>query len=289
MKKETILIFLLLLFISTCIETTEYELVIRLKDLSYRNQLYNLISHKKGIKLIPYLTDDLLLENLQYPSAKILSRYFQVDTEEHELEQLREYFFKQPFIDAAFIKPAPEDPVIKTTVFKQELTPIEKKLLNQQTPLFESRQIYLTKAPAGINVDAVKHIKGSDGKGIVVYDVEQGWDFKHEDLQLNPGKVVVGPVLNQYDHGCAVHGEICGNKNSFGIVGIAPQSTMHGKTYFSFNLYIIGASWRDPDSKHPRVGPTLTKTAALMQKGEIMLLEMHAIGPRNKYINMEWW
>lgn len=52
---------------------------------------------------------------------------------------------------------------------------------------------------------------------------------------------------------------------------------------------IYGCSFRESGSQHPRVGPTISKCAKFAKPGDILLLEMHAIGPSGKFIAMNWW
>jgi len=129
-----------------------------------------------------------------------------------------------------------------------------------------------------VNCEAVQNVPGADGKNVTVFDVEQGFNFEHEDLIQHEGKLLVGRnTPSSYNHGQAVCGIISGYNNSFGIKGI------------SHNTKINGCSFQGSGSNHPRVGPTIMSCIQFQKPGDIMLYEMHAIGPGGKFIAMDWW
>jgi subtilisin family serine protease len=65
---------------------------------------------------------------------------------------------------------------------------------------------------------------GGYGEGIGFLDIEQGWDFKHEDFKnsiINPNPLY-GQNCAYFGHGTSVLGEVLAGVNQVGGVGIAP-------------------------------------------------------------------
>jgi subtilisin family serine protease len=115
---------------------------------------------------------------------------------------------------------------------------------------------------------------------VTVVDVEGGWDFDHEDLVAHNGRVIHGhqaPMTAWTDHGSAVLGEIAGAFNGFGVTGIASQAR------------IFGASIYDERGQQTSVAAAILAAANFLKRGDIILIELHRIGPRGNYIAMEWW
>jgi len=114
---------------------------------------------------------------------------------------------------------------------------------------------------------------------MTVFDIEQGFNFQHEDLIQHNGSVIIGtPVESSANHGVAVCGIISGYKNNFGITGITPKAKINGCSFHNSG-----------SPGHPRVGVTISRCSQLAKVGDILLLEMHAIGPNGKFIAMCFW
>lgn len=185
---------------------------------------------------------------------------------------------KSELIEDAYIEP----PAVPASF--DELVSIEiEEEAPLATPDFSDLQGYLKKAPGGI--DAFHSWTHSGGKGdkVQVIDIEGAWNFSHEDLLQNQGGVVGGSATNNIaweNHGTAVHGEIGGDQNQFGIVGIAPDSKFSAVSIFGQGNSTSKA----------------IKTAAdKLNAGDIILIELHRPGPKANgngqfgYIAIEWW
>ena len=92
------------------------------------------------------------------------------------------------------------------------------------TPDFANLQKYLNPATDGVDAKYAWAQAGGRGQGIKVIDIEGAWNFSHEDLLLNQGGVVGGTPTGSLlwlNHGTAVQGEISGDRNGRGVLGIA--------------------------------------------------------------------
>jgi hypothetical protein len=136
-----------------------------------------------------------------------------------------------------------------------------------------SLQIYLGPAPAGVGAMAAWNTSGANGSGMQVTDVEQNWNFNHEDLQTNKRSVLTGTPSGGKDHGTAVIGIIGGDQNAFGITGIAFAAS-------------IGAA---AITTGITVATTIDDAAATLTKGDVLLIEWEVPGPRGNSIPIEWW
>jgi hypothetical protein len=140
------------------------------------------------------------------------------------------------------------------------------------TPDFTSLQGYLNAAPTGIDARYAWTLPGGRGSGVRIIDCEWGWRFGHEDLIQNQGGVLAGSNSPSDDHGTAVLGEISGDRNAFGISGIADQA------------------WVGAVSFSTLATPTAIKAAAdRLGPGDIILLEIHRVGPQGRWLPIEWW
>lgn len=150
------------------------------------------------------------------------------------------------------------------------------------TPDFTSRQGYLDPAPSGVSARAAWALAGGDGAGVGVVDIEGAWRFTHEDLRENKGGVIGGePSRGRMwrDHGTAVIGVVGGDRNDFGVTGIAPAAKVSAVSVFG-GTGSAGA---------------IALAAQRSQPGDVILIELHRPGPRARgsgqegYIAIEWW
>ena len=207
-----------------------------------------------------------------------LSNYYYIDAPEERLDELAESLIQLDVVEAAYVKPPGEPPVVKkgeVEVFndmqpKEESPPVT-------TPDFTSNQIYLNAAPAGIDARYAWTKGGGRGAGVKIIDCEWGWRFTHEDLLQNQMGVVVGSSSSDDNHGTAVLGEISGDRNSSGVIGICSDAT-------------VGAA------RFGNSAQTIRQAADKLQRGDIILLEIHRAGPQSSggsgqfgYIAIEWW
>jgi hypothetical protein len=206
-----------------------------------------------------------------------LSVYYNVEAPDGELDGLAQSLMKADQVEAAYVKPPGELPLMLNDMLPQadEAPAI--------TPNFVARQIYLNAAPAGIDAQFAWTQPGGSGAGVRIIDCEWAWRYTHEDLTRNQGGIVAGTQVNDLsarNHGTAVIGEFGGDRNTFGITGICPDAIVSSS---SFSLPTASAIRQAAD----KLGP-----------GDIMLLEIHRPGPRYNfqgrtdqagYIAIEWW
>lgn len=217
--------------------------------------------------------------------APSLAVYYHVDAPDEKLDNLAEKLRTQSVVEAAYVKP-PAELALATLV-----EPIQERIgINEMqpapqeapvtTPDFTGRQDYLGPAPTGIDALYAWTLPGGGGAGVRIIDCEWSWNFTHEDLLQNQGGVVVGAGAGDDNHGTAVQGEIAGDRNAFGVTGIAPDA------FFS------AAAFSLPTAQ------VIRSAADRLGEGDIILLEIHRAGPRfnfqgradqRGYIAIEWW
>lgn len=228
-------------------------------------------------------------ERLKYKAASLapetgievldLSIYYRVKAPDEKLDELAERFLQLDVIEAAYVKPLGEPPIVPddpSRGLNDMLPSMEEPPV--VTPDFTNRQSYLNPAPVGIDAHYAWNLPGGKGKGIKIIDCEWGWNFTQEDLLQNQMGVVVGTSSPSDNHGTAVLGIISGDHNTFGISGICPEA-------------IVGAaSFVGKSSAH-----TIVEAANKLGPGDILLLEIHRRGPngggggQQGYIAIEWW
>ena len=220
--------------------------------------------------------------------------FYHVEAPADALEALAETLNDLDTVEAAYVKPPADLPVeVAEMPEVDEAEDVELAPLNDMapaedeppmaTPNFTARQGYLNAAPGGIDARYAWTQRGGRGAGIRVIDLEWGWRFNHEDLRQNQMGVLAGTnssALRSENHGTAVIGEISGDLNRFGIVGIAPDARI-GAVAFSM-----------PTARAIRLA------ADRLRPGDILLLEIHRAGPRlnfqaradqRGYVAIEWW
>jgi subtilisin family serine protease len=143
------------------------------------------------------------------------------------------------------------------------------------TPSYEKYQGYLGPAPQGIDAPSMwgHEIRG---KGVWFADVEGGWNAKHEDLPGDRITHVFGERIEERtwrQHGTAVLGEVVGRDNGKGVVGIAPDVER------VFTSSIGGTD----------VADALDAAAEQLRAGDVMLIELQGVGPRGRYLPVEFW
>ncbi len=220
-----------------------------------------------------------------------LSLFYKVDAPEDKLEALAEKLAACSTVEAAYVKP----PAVPSQASVETVTEDTQEFINRMSSLeteaapattdFTPRQTYLGPAPAGIDAQYAATLRGGRGAGIGVIDIEGAWRFTHEDLRVNQGGVVGGTQstnIGWRNHGTAVIGVISGDRNNYGVTGIAPDARIRGISIFG-GMGSAGA---------------IRRAAQVSRKGDIILLELHRPGPRfnfqarddqRGYIAIEWW
>ncbi|MEK6333299.1 MAG: S8 family serine peptidase [Acidobacteriota bacterium] len=211
-----------------------------------------------------------------------MTSYYRVVADDDKLDQLASKLLENDVVEAAYVKPPMEPPVI----FEDAVLPPNPQEAPPVTPNFNARQIYLDAAPAGIDARFAATVNGGKGQGVRIIDIEGAWRFSHEDLVQNQGGVVGGTQsgdIGWRNHGTAVTGEFGGDDNAFGITGICPLANVRA-------ISIFGAGQGSAKA--------ITDAANALSAGDIILIELHAPGPhfnfqtvsgQRGYIAMEFW
>lgn len=238
-----------------------------------------------------------------------MARYYSVRSSDSDADALVDELRLSDAVETAYVKPATELPIAPaqdTTGSSRRPSIIStlgrpgvdgrgsisfdgavQSVPTVQTPSipnFRSRQQYLDDAPAGVAADYGWSFPGGKGEDVKVIDIEGDWHFSHVDLRTNGGGLLGGSLFNEVgwrNHGTAVMGEIGGDENNFGVVGISPNATLSAVSHRS-----LGSA------------RAIQLAAGLLRAGDVLLLEMHRAGPRHQfqerndqrgYIAVEWW
>jgi hypothetical protein len=205
-----------------------------------------------------------------------------------DLAGLAERILAEDPVAGAYVRPPPEPPIAPDLADAHIPGAARGAVAPATTPDFTARQIYEDASPAGIDARWAWTRPGGGGAGVRVIDVEGAWRFTHEDLLLNQGGVIGGTEIANIiwrNHGTAVAGVLSGDRNAFGITGIAPDA----------NIRAISILF--PGSGQIPARAIFFATLAL-SAGDIILVELHNPGPRYGfaerpdqlgYIAMEWW
>lgn len=168
----------------------------------------------------------------------------------------------------AFEAPRPELPFVPGSTTATGSCPI-------RTPSYDELQGYLRRAPGGIDAPAAWAKPGGRGDAVWFADIEGAWNTGHEDL---PGDRVhaIGPPVRGRDwemHGTAVLGEVVSRDNELGMYGIAPNVA---RVVTSSIAQVAAAA-------------AIDLAQAQLRAGDVLLIELHSIGPRYRYLPMEFW
>jgi hypothetical protein len=107
-----------------------------------------------------------------------------------------------------------------------ELRPLLAQPSRQPVGNLQPQQGYL--GPDGMDVlEAWQSVPGSDGRGVVVIDVERSWNLKHDDFpQPILGSGTLSASLDDRHHGTAVLGILGAMNDGKGIVGVSYGATL---------------------------------------------------------------
>ena len=222
-----------------------------------------------GVKSVPRLVKSIDLDTLfelersavgkPLAPQNSLADYWAIDVA-HRDEDLRDI--------VAAVKAMPEvaDAYLDVQIVPATVNPTGN-------PLFTT-QGYLMAAPQGIDAQWAWGQAGGDGAGVVLADVEEGWNVTHEDLASANPTLIAGvnrtPALPSpsdanfagWNHGTSALGIIAARDNTAGIVGIAP------------NLAAIrlASVWNGSSTGH--VVDALAVTMTSLSPGDIVMLEL---------------
>ncbi len=171
-------------------------------------------------------------------------------------------------------------------VFKNDVISERLSLSPSSTQNLQMKQGYLNPAPTGINANYAWNLPGGLGDGVTIIDIENGWNFDHEDLIDKQIGVISG--INQIcDHGTAVLGIYSGDDNNTGVKGIVPNA-----------LAGVASTIYDWAEKKWNAADVIYTAVNRLHPGDVILLEMHAPGPNSTdatdeeqkgYIAVEYW
>ncbi|MDX1979434.1 MAG: S8 family serine peptidase [Bryobacteraceae bacterium] len=131
--------------------------------------------------------------------------------------------------------------------------------------IWNASQAYLDAAPSGIDARyAWQH--GLSGEGAAYVDLEQGWNFHHEDLRDAGIALLSGLNYRFVWHGTRVLGAISMVDNNKGGVGIAPSAVARAMSLWK-TASVYDVPW------------AILHAAAAMAPGDILLLEAQEIDP----------
>lgn len=179
------------------------------------------------------------------PRAKLadLSLYLQIDT--LDPEQLIAELRRDPRIEAAYLAPEPVPPPF-------DIPP--------ETPSFVADQHYLGPGPYGFGFDIRDRWEQADGTGLMVADVEYGFDPEHEAFN-SLDVLELGYDAGLYQaHGNGVLGMLAPPDAGYGVVGMIPGAA-----------FAISYPFSAPDLYN--VPDAINRAAAEMLPGDVLLIE----------------
>jgi PKD domain/Subtilase family len=190
-----------------------------------------------------------------------LANYYQIElTDPAECEKLCNELNALDYIEIAY----PEPRAYLATLSDFETGEAPKTTQSSSlttsvsaTPSFQDDQDYLEPAPDGVDAYYAGEFADGDGSGMIIVDIENGWNITHEELVNNLPIIATAGNSSDNDHGTAVMGEILAADDGFGVRGIVPA-----------------AQWG-----HASLGSMLT-AAQSMNPGDVFLIELHTPGPR---------
>jgi len=138
------------------------------------------------------------------------------------------------------------------------------------------KQGYLGAAPLGCGAEDVCNIPGGEGQGVKLVDVEEAWDFQHEEIRALGVELVSGVngEVNE-GHGTAVLGIVAARRNGIGIVGIAPCLDFVG----------VSSIWETKD--HLNIPRALVGGLEGLRPGDVLLLEIEQSESYTSFLPIE--
>lgn len=182
-----------------------------------------------------------------------------------EAEKLVNLLNRLEIVEIAYAEPVPE--------VAEDVDP--------PTPNYEPNQYYLFSAPGGVDAVYANSLPGGNGSGVKIIDIEYDWTENHEDLESAIGGTIT-PEGNVYGkHGTAVIGEMIAGDNGYGVTGICPGAEIGMISVSSLS-----------------VAQAVLLAVENLEPGDLILIELHAPGPRYNYqvredqlgyVCMEFW
>jgi len=194
--------------------------------------------------------------------APDLNLYFRVQVQSGtSLEEVERALREMPEVDKVF-----RVPMLFLPVAPDYLNPTNGAGAWQQ---------YVDAAPEGVDA-RYAWSNGLNGAGIKVCDIEYDWNENHVDLP-----VVVDVMTNHSsagfgdNHGTAVMGEMAGLNDGVGVRGIADGASFYFAGVYSGGRYSMANA--------------LLAVLAVLDPGDVVLLELQMTGPAGEYVPVEWY
>ena len=197
-----------------------------------------------------------------------------------EAKKLLQELYAKSDVEFAFFSPKVRDANLDQR-FVSDQEDQQQRVL--PTPSFVDQQDYLKETPVGVEAQYAWNLPGGTGKNVKIIDIETGINATHEDL--NPlfylGELPNGIV----EHGTAVAGIMVGKKDEVGVTGISFDS----KFGFMSRLQKFPAREGEGSDYHDNVARVIEHALTKLEKGDLIVLEMHSYGPRGQFIPVEYW
>lgn len=222
-----------------------------------------------GVDAVVGYDAEPLFNDPRLSSTSELTRWWQLRVPAAHAHRVVAQLQSDPHVVSALVPPVVEPAVMRMPLAEGDSCPIS-------TPSYERLQGYLAAAPKGIDAAAAWALPGGRGDGMWVADVEGAWNQTHEDLPGDRIEHVAGRIMKERGweaHGTAVLGEVAARDNGIGMVGIAPNV----ERIFTASIGRIGAA------------RALYRAQDRLRRGDVLIIELHARGPRGRYLPVEYW
>lgn len=155
-------------------------------------------------------------------------------------------------------------------------------------PDFRPQQGYRNPASSnGIDAEYARTIPGGTGANVQVIDIEYSWNAGHEDLsKLRAAGAMLAngtpsDPWNDPHHGTAVAGQLSGDNNNGGVLGLVPDARL--RTTNAYN-----------NERGYDLATSISLAAVNSRPGDVILLEQQVQGPTGcgqaewGYVPVEW-
>jgi len=231
------------------------KLVVKLNNIVNYDILFE-ITEKYKIEFYNYF-------KLKPKSELLFTKQFQ-DKQGIEIPDLRTYFY----FDLSSLSPDSSIHIsnLINSFSEIDIAYFEPHFVPPSTPDFTSKQIYLTPSEIGLGYNEIKNITGANGDGISYCDLEYSTIWNHEDFDFSKINVVnpneTFPFTIYQDHGAAVLGIACGERNNFGISGMINNA----KIFIAYPCY-------SDESCQYNVAQALVDATEVLEFGDVLLIE----------------
>jgi subtilisin family serine protease len=234
-------------------ELAEKHQLTRLLSILETHKPQNIRSSVKSVSVEKLRELEENAERSEFPPLHSLSSYWRLDYRNYDgnLDELVERFQELHEVDLAYKEMSASDPTI-----------------DPSDDTFVAQQLYLNRAPRGIDARWAWTQLNCQGVGVGFIDLEQGWIPTHEDLAAASPTLVFNDNRHGYgtyigNHGTSVLGVVVGVDNNRGVVGIAPRVD-----YVRMVSHYKVAN----DGKH--VADAIVAAIKHMNAGDVLLLEV---------------